>query len=181
MALPGYPGLEVRGAPSSPKGRTLHATKDFVPGALIATLGAPLVVMPDAARQRDICGHCLAHGPSMRACTGCRAVAYCGPACQRPDWGLVHSKECRVFRRVTAQGNDVLPTTVRALVQVLLRPDVKKAVMELEGNEARFRADGRVWGDMSLHVMGAVNFAGLGMSPQTITEAEGLMCRVSDV
>lgn len=97
------------------------------------------IAIPDSNHLDETCSFCLSPSTTptptppvikLRACTACRAASYCSPACQKRDWQHVHKLECSVFKRVqtaavaASAGNGtktpVLPTPVRALVQILL-------------------------------------------------------------
>jgi hypothetical protein len=146
MASPNY---VIQGTRSSPRGRSLHATKPFEPGDRIAVFADPLVAIPTRANVATTCNHCLATGIRLRACTGCCVAYYCGAACQRANWKLVHKKECPVLKAVPAGAS--FSTTQRALLHILLRPEVKRVVdAELDGNVARFRAAETRWRDLLL-------------------------------
>ena len=52
-------------------------------------------------RQVRVCAACGADGG--RVCTRCRAVAYCGPRCQRRDWKEGHREVCTLVLRRRAR------------------------------------------------------------------------------
>ncbi|KAI4597959.1 hypothetical protein KJ359_003766 [Pestalotiopsis sp. 9143b] len=104
------------------------------------------------------CSYCLRTERTVRACTGCRGAFYCSTPCQKADWSLVHKPECKVFQRVRAQGHDVLPMPVRALVQMLLRADMKEVSAELEGHVESFMSKESEWTDMQLQANAALHF-----------------------
>ncbi|OAA60964.1 set and mynd domain protein [Niveomyces insectorum RCEF 264] len=136
---------------SNRRGRGLFATRDFQPGEAIAVFGTPLQVLPFSRDARQTCNYCLdPRRQPVKACTGCRAVAYCSSRCQKAHWTLVHKVECAVLRTaLTTAAKEVeaarqaqaaqktapdagdapavappppvtVPTPVRALVQILL-------------------------------------------------------------
>ena len=177
---PSYPGVEVRGTKSSPAGRSLWATRDYAPGTVILSMASPFLVIPNSEDQRDYCPWCLLHAgkEALASCTGCRVVGYCSKACQKADWATVHSKECKAFRRLGEAKAGKLPTATRALVQALLLPKTKEALLELEGNEDGYARNPAVWGDMELQAMGALAAAGMAPLPIATAEARGLLCRV---
>ncbi|KAI1329138.1 SET domain-containing protein [Xylariaceae sp. FL0255] len=125
---------------------------------------------------------------TLKACTACRSVYYCSQACQRADWNLVHKAECKVFRRVKTGGHDFLPTPVRGLVQVLLRPGLEAAVRELEGHEEEFRRTGEgdaggdegggFWGDAQLQARAALHYLGREANPRSLGEAVSILCKL---
>lgn len=178
-----HPNITVRGSKgTSPKGRTLHATKAFQAGELITDFTKPILTLPNGPSSKSICNHCLAQNVHTRACTGCRAVVYCSPACQKANWTLVHKKECRAFLKVRQSvGKDWLPTPVRALVQVLLRwgdHDVRTAFEGLEGNVGHFKQDENVWEDIGLQACGGLTYAGRPELDAELNLARDILCKV---
>ncbi|KAI0466459.1 SET domain-containing protein [Xylaria cf. heliscus] len=185
-------GLILKGASAKPRGRSIAAGRIFQPGEVIATFGSPSIAIPDSPHLSTTCSGCLLPATSgsdptstsqstrvVRACTGCRTVAYCSPTCQRLDWTAGgHKAECKVFKRVRAEGHDFLPTPVRALVQVLLRPEMSAAIGELEGHVDRFRRDsGKLWADMELQAMAALHYLGRETNARSLAEAIEILCK----
>ncbi|EPE08888.1 mynd finger domain-containing protein [Ophiostoma piceae UAMH 11346] len=149
------PGLEIRGEKSpqgiSPatRGRGLFSTKSFEPGEQIALFDKPLFALPSSHDIGTQCNNCLdARRQPTKLCTGCRAVAYCSPACQRAHWSRYHKFECKPLCRalesaalnlisnhaaevVRADSTSVIPdaaidtleipTPVRALILAMMR------------------------------------------------------------
>ncbi|KAI1280066.1 hypothetical protein F5Y07DRAFT_22506 [Xylaria sp. FL0933] len=191
--MPNLPdGLVLKGTSTSPRGRSIAASRVFQPGEVIATFGSPSIAIPDSPHLSTTCSGCLlpsspgsdppsASQPArtVKACTGCRAVAYCSPACQKLDWTTGgHKAECKVFKRVRAEGHDFLPTPVRALVQVLLRPEMRAAVAEMEGHVDKFRREsGKLWADMELQAMAALHYLGREPNAQSLAEAIEILCK----
>lgn len=167
------PAIQVR--PHATKGRALYAAQSFPPGSTILPF-TPLILLPALSHLASVCAHCLKPG-TPRACSRCHAAAYCDSACQSAAWSAVHSKECKVLRRVAAQGRPGLPTPVRAVVQALLKSEIGDALQTLEGNVEAWRQSGR-WADMEMMAMGASAFAGLGTTQENIQKAVGLLCKV---
>ncbi|XXG93881.1 hypothetical protein Hte_000130 [Hypoxylon texense] len=144
-------------------------------------------------------------GKKMRACQGCKTSRYCGAACQKADWALAHGRgECKALRR----GGDyaaahrrsyaedyrrdefalrlrpvaTLPTPVRALVQVLARPEMAAAVAELEGHLERARTPGSDhsdWTDLVLQAQAALHYLGRPGSSNNVTEAIDIICKLN--
>ncbi|KAI0203850.1 SET domain-containing protein [Astrocystis sublimbata] len=183
-------GLVLKGSPAEPRGRSLAAGRAFQPGELIATFTSPSIAIPDSPHLSTTCSGCLLPATStdlgssqlareVRACTGCRAVFYCSPKCQKLDWATGgHKAECKVFKRVRAEGHDFLPTPVRALVQVLLRPEMSAAMGELEGHVDAFRrVGGKLWADMELQAMAALHYIGRETNPKNLAEAIDVLCK----
>ncbi len=178
-----HQGAEVHGTKgSSGGGRFLRASRRFDAGEQIALFANPLVAIPFGAAAKSVCNRCLSLGAPVKACAGCRAVAYCGAACQKAHWSLLHKQECRAFRLVRKEvSRDWLPTPVRALLQILLlwgRDGVKGAVDRLEGNVERFRAM-PIWRDFALQALGACTYAGWEATTENLELAAEILCKVS--
>ncbi|KAI0154847.1 SET domain-containing protein [Xylariaceae sp. FL1272] len=176
-------GLAVQGTKASPRGRKLVASQTFNPGDVIATFEKPCIAIPDSPHLESTCSGCLAPSAtvrSVRACTGCRAVAYCSSTCQKLDWVEGgHKAECKIFKRVLADGHPSLPTPVRALVQVLIRPDMFAALQDVEGHVDKFRQNrAKVWADMELQAMGALHYLGREATPRRMAEAIDILCKL---
>ncbi|KAI0433668.1 hypothetical protein F5Y09DRAFT_54592 [Xylaria sp. FL1042] len=186
-------GLILKGTLATPRGRSIAASRVFQPGEVIAIFGSPSVAIPDSPHLSTTCSGCLlpstpgsdppsASQPArtVKACTGCRTVAYCSTACQKLDWTVGgHKAECNVFKRVRAEGHDFLPTPVRALVQVLLRPEMSAALAEMEGHVDGFRREsGKLWADMELQAMAALHYLGRETNAQSLAEAIEILCKL---
>ncbi|KAI0842860.1 SET domain-containing protein [Hypoxylon sp. FL0890] len=128
---------------------------------------------------------------TMRACSGCMTAYYCSRACQKADWGLAHGKgECKIFRRVrdlfasktppANWGIRVLPSGIRALVQVLLRPEMAAAVADMEAHVDKNRtvASGGTRADIEFQARASLHYMGREATPQSITEAADIMCKI---
>jgi hypothetical protein len=206
LAIP--PDLRLTGAPTTigrpSRGRALAAGRAFGPGDLIARFGgssssssgSPTLTLPDSASQDVTCAYCLRTDRVVRVCTGCRTAAYCGLACQKADWsrGAHKAGECKAFQRVRAErgggggggGDDdgvpMLPTAVRALMQVLLREDLRNAMADLDGHVAQFQSKARSeWQDMQLQAMAALHYLGRQATPSNLLQAMEILCKVGGV
>jgi SET and MYND domain-containing protein len=169
----------VRGDRSSPRGRSLHATKNFQAGDTIAVFTNPSIVLPTIKAYKTTCGYCLSADLPVSLCSGCRVVPYCGSACQSADWKLIHKKECRVCRKVREMGHDLLPTPVRALVQILLQPKLRKIFEEtLEGNVQAWQANEEAWQDFMLQSRAALVYVGHEVSEVSLKAVATLLCQV---
>lgn len=169
--------LQMR--PHAAKGRALYSRRAFAPGATMELFAAPLVLLPSVDRLADVCAHCLRPG-RVRACAGCGAAFYCGPRCQAAAWKRVHGRECRLLRerRLDNQTGAALPTPVRALIQLLLRPQAEAAVAPLEGHLADRRAEPTGWADLEMMARAACLFAGRALDRVEIDKAAELLCKV---
>lgn len=162
----------------SSKGRSLHATKAFTPGQIIATFD-PLLLLPERAQVNTVCAFCLKPG-KPRACTRCKSSYYCNAQCQAAGWATLHSRECVPLSTQipSAKKRRELPTTVRALMQTLLSDEVKAKVADLEGHTAERR--GRPgWKDLEMMAMAGAAFSGKGTSEMVVREVVDLLCKVS--
>ncbi len=205
VRLPSYPGIEIRGqrdpdastgstastastasTSSASRGRSMHATRAFGPGERIGLFASPLFALPSGPAVRSVCNQCLSSGGPVKVCTGCRAVAYCGAACQKAHWALVHRRECAALQRVAVgrAGHVWLPLPVRAVVQILLRwasePAVRDAVAGLDGHVERFRASAEGRRDVELQAMAACTYAGWDTTEQNLKLATEILCKVSE-
>lgn len=157
------------------KGRGMFSTKTIAPGDIILPF-TPTIIIPSLSHINAICSHCFKPA-EVRACSRCHAVSYCDAACQSANWTAVHSKECKVLRKVTEQGRPGLPTPVRAVIQALVKPEIGAALEDLEGNVVSWR-NSEKWADMEMMAMGASSFAGLGTGQAEIQKALTLLCKV---
>ncbi|KAF9876496.1 MYND finger [Colletotrichum karsti] len=182
-------GFEVRGAKGGAKGgRSIHATRRFDPGDVIARFDDPDIVLPPGHRALEYCNHCLRKrgspglaGRPLRACTGCKTVAYCGPACQRANWTLIHKVECKAIQRLhelkPAHQPDWVPTPIRAAAQVVLRPKVVEKFKELEGHVEEWRKNDEM--DLQLQAHGVVRCIGVeAVTFQGLEEAFQVLCKL---
>ncbi|KUI62316.1 SET domain and MYND-type zinc finger protein 6 [Cytospora mali] len=182
-AVSSHPNLEVRGIKGSGAGRRLHALRSFAPGELITAFRDPILVLPNGPSSKVVCNHCLAHNVPTKACTGCKAVSYCGTSCQKAHWGLIHKSECKSYRKVKASvDQDWLPTPVRALLQVLLRwdsePELRSAFASLEGNVTKFKLREDIWKDIGLQAYGGMTYAGRTENDEQLHLARDILCKI---
>ncbi|KAF4981402.1 hypothetical protein FZEAL_2784 [Fusarium zealandicum] len=157
------------------KGRGLYASRPIAPGDVILPF-TPTILIPSLSHVGTVCSYCFKSG-DPRSCSRCHAVAYCGAACQSAAWTAVHSKECKVLRKVAAQGRPGLPTPVRAVVQALLKQEIGAALENLEGNVDAWRRSQK-WADMEMMAMGASAFAGLGTAQEDVQKALTILCKI---
>ncbi|KAK7744927.1 hypothetical protein SLS53_003160 [Cytospora paraplurivora] len=183
MSVASYPNLEVRGTKGSGAGRKLHALRSYAPGELITAFKDPILVLPKGPSSKVVCNHCLAHNVPTKACTGCKAVAYCGASCQKANWNLIHKHECKAFKKVKSSvDQDWLPTPVRALLQVLLRwdsePELRSVFEALEGNVSKFKLREDIWKDIGLQAYGGMVYAGRTENDEQLHLARDILCKV---
>jgi len=178
-----HPGVGVEGERSTGggRGRCLRAMRTFKPGDEMAVFGEPLVVIPSGPTTKSVCSQCLRPRRPAKACTGCRAVAYCGASCQKTHWVSIHKLECRAFKRVRSKvSQDWLPTAVRAAVQLLLRwgdEGVVQAVGRLADNLDAFKTK-TIWADIELQALAACTYAGWETTTENLHLASTLLCKV---
>lgn len=181
-------GIEVRGSKGGAKGgRSIHATRRFSPGDVIARFDDPAVVLPPGQRALEYCNHCLRKqghpaAPKLRACTGCKTVAYCGPACQRANWAVVHKLECKAIQRLheakPAGQPDWVPTPIRSATQVMLRPKVLEEFDALEGHAEAWRTRDEM--NLKLQAHGVVKCLGVDqITPVGLEAAFQVLCKVT--
>ncbi|KAL8281980.1 hypothetical protein RB597_009613 [Gaeumannomyces tritici] len=176
-----HAGIKMHGTKGFSPGRCLRAARDYKPGQLMAVFDDPLVAFPDAAGSKTTCHHCLVHNAKVFGCTGCdKAVSYCSDECQKVNWKLIHSKECKVFRKVQAAvSKNWLPTPVRALVQILLRlSEVHEVVTGLEGHGDKFRARKELWENMKLQAYAGIHYAGRKEDDANLNLAAEILCKI---
>ncbi|KAF3769245.1 hypothetical protein M406DRAFT_250380 [Cryphonectria parasitica EP155] len=156
--------VDIRGTKGKgAAGRCLAARKAFQPGELIAAFLDPILVLPNGPSAKIVCNHCLSHTKPTKACTGCRAVVYCGPACQKANWGLIHKLECKVYKRVKASvDKDWLPTPFG----------------HLEGNVDKFKQNADVWKDVGLQAYGGMAYAGRKENDDQLHMARDILCKI---
>jgi hypothetical protein len=112
------------------KARGLYATKRLKKGSTLVR-ATPKVAIFDLLNLLHFCSHC-GHAAddatkTLKQCTGCRAVQYCGAACQSAAWQDVHKLECRALKGYASKNKPDRPdlpvavpeTPIRALAQLL--------------------------------------------------------------
>lgn len=65
------------------------------------------------------CGNCGKQGNTLKKCTACKSVYYCGKACQRKAWPC-HKKECKEIQAGSGGEKKWKPTTECAICMVPL-------------------------------------------------------------
>lgn len=177
IPLQNVPSPSLQILPHPTKRLSLHTTTRIPPAHTIAPF-TPLILLPSLSHALTLCSHCFSSHRSPRACTRCRAVAYCDTACQSAAWSAVHARECRLLRRVADAGKPGLPTPVRAAVQALVVKRIGDGLAGLEGGVEKFRG-GEGWADMQMMAVGAVAFAGLETTKENVERAMGYLCKVT--
>jgi SET and MYND domain-containing protein len=83
---------------------------------------------------------------------------------------------------VRDEGHDFLPTPVRAVVQVLLRPELSAATADMQGHVDRFRREpGKLWADMELQALAALHYLGRETNAKSLAETIEVLCKVREV
>ncbi|EXK90053.1 SET and MYND protein [Fusarium oxysporum f. sp. raphani 54005] len=157
------------------KGRGIFSTRALSPGDIILPF-TPTILIPSLSHIKTICSHCFKPA-DVRSCSGCHAVSYCDAACQSANWTAVHSKECKLLRKVTEQGHPGIPTPVRAVIQALVKPGIGAALENLEGNVESWRKSDK-WADMEMMAMGATAFTGQGTGQEELQKTLALLCKI---
>ncbi|EGR47743.1 uncharacterized protein TRIREDRAFT_63364 [Trichoderma reesei QM6a] len=170
--------VEIRPHPS--KGRALHATKSFPPGAVIFSF-TPLLLLPTVACLTSVCSHCLRPG-EPRLCSRCHAAAYCDATCQAAAWKAVHSRECKALTKTIRdeERRRMLPTPTRALIQALLWGKIRDGLADLEGHVLEKRAEGDEWRDIEMMAVAGCAFSGLGRGDQDVRMAAEMLCKIQN-
>lgn len=83
---------------------TESKSMQFMPGDIIQAYEEPLLKSLHLTRTKWFCyccfegnNLCLQGNPSLRKCSGCKSVFYCDAECQRADWKIAHSIECKLI------------------------------------------------------------------------------------
>ncbi|KAI9857321.1 MAG: hypothetical protein M1824_004871 [Vezdaea acicularis] len=158
----------------------LFAASSLQPGNQILSIPQSLLAIPDNEHLNETCAHCFAWKPAvdvgssvqglldgnkrLRFCKKCRTVKYCSTSCSSASWGQAHKYECKVYAKL--QGR-VLPTTVRAVIQLLGRKEdgaisdnVWNDFIALPSHQDKFRnAAGSTWEDICLMSKGAESYS----------------------
>jgi hypothetical protein len=142
----------------------LFAAADFEPGDVILRIRSPYILVLDNNTIETLCYHCLSRVESLPHCARCKSVRYCSKDCQLVSWEEIHKYECKIFRKVKNQGRPLLPTPVRALLQVLLRysngTDPDPGWNRLMTHRESFAQRSSIWADVLLQARGAVEYGG---------------------
>jgi hypothetical protein len=101
-------------------GDGLFAEVDLKPGDIIVLITDPYVNVPQSNALTVVCYHCMRQNPDLKKCIGCKAVSYCSKSCQSASWNDIHKLECKIFKKLE-KDKRVLPTSTRALLQMILR------------------------------------------------------------
>lgn len=116
----------ARHSPSSSSGGTFALSTAPNGGAARQRSGTSSVSQPagkaSASASAACCGSCGKPESAsivLRRCGACKAIAYCGTACQHADWTAQHSSECGVLQQLARllAANSGVAATLRAAVQ----------------------------------------------------------------
>lgn len=162
-------------------GNGLFATDDFQPGDVIFRIRNPYILVLDNNTIETLCYHCLSRVEYLPHCARCKSVRYCSKGCQAASWQEIHKYECKIFRKVKNQGRPLLPTPVRALMQVLLLysngTDPDPSWKHLMTHRESFAQRSSIWPDVLLQARGTVEYGGFPIS--MIEVAISALCCVS--
>ncbi|XP_073265655.1 histone-lysine N-methyltransferase ASHR1 isoform X3 [Populus alba] len=109
-------GLAVSKLPE--KGRCLLTTKNFYPGEVILRQ-EPYVCVPNNSSTVSRCDGCFA-SESLKKCSACQVVWYCGSTCQKSEWKL-HRLECNALSRLEKEKRKAVTPSIRLMVRLYLR------------------------------------------------------------
>ncbi|KAM7252931.1 hypothetical protein ACFE04_025549 [Oxalis oulophora] len=102
------------------KGRCLVTTKDFNPGEVIISQ-EPYVCVPNTNTSPvNKCDGCFASTSSIKKCSACHTVYYCGSSCQKLEWKL-HRLECLALCTLPKDKRKSLTPTIRLMLKLYLR------------------------------------------------------------
>ncbi|EXJ64452.1 hypothetical protein A1O7_00788 [Cladophialophora yegresii CBS 114405] len=116
------------------KGEGLFARRDISVHEPICALPYSIFMALETEKLTTTCYSCLAvtssHIPyikgtaqeelSLKTCTGCSQVKFCGKACQTKAWKAYHKLECRIF---DLYRHNFPPMMIRAAMRVVLLKD----------------------------------------------------------
>eukprot|EP00040_Diaphanoeca_grandis_P034952 m.218497 g.218497 ORF g.218497 m.218497 type:complete len:486 (+) comp33269_c1_seq1:302-1759(+) len=90
------------------------------PSVLVAFSRPDAYVLTDQHRMSR-CFHCLATPDTLKTCTGCRHLQFCGKQCQRAAWPS-HKSECRSLQKILhKQSPSQSPSQPPSLLLLLAR------------------------------------------------------------
>ncbi|KAI4307314.1 hypothetical protein L6164_030517 [Bauhinia variegata] len=100
------------------KGRCLLTTRDFYPGEVIISQ-EPYVCVPNNSTVETRCDVCFKTS-SLKNCSACHVVWYCGSTCQKSDWKL-HRLECEAFSRLDKDKRKFVTPSIRLMLKLYIR------------------------------------------------------------
>lgn len=124
--------LEVRRDPV--KGEGLFARRDISVMEPVCSLPYPLFMALETEKLRTTCYSCLAvtdshipylkgsaqDGLTLKACSGCQQVRFCGKPCQTKAWQDFHRAECKIFKKYS---HDFPPMIIRIVLRIVVLHD----------------------------------------------------------
>ncbi|KAA6409700.1 MAG: hypothetical protein FRX48_06312 [Lasallia pustulata] len=175
-------------------GNGLFTSEDIAAGELILEIDRPFLAVLDTPRLNDACSNCFVWVPAggtavdgddrenvtLRACTGCKVVKYCGKTCQSTAWTHHHKHECKIFSHLYPK---ILPHTARMLLLLLLLlkahalpPADWHAFLALESHLSLIRATRpSTWETLTLISRAAQSYS---RSPEPLSLIHTLMARL---
>ncbi|KAG4432714.1 hypothetical protein IFR05_011814, partial [Cadophora sp. M221] len=164
---------------TTPYGTGLAATSPLTPGSLIIKLHTPNLLLVEKDSLQNVCSFCILERPSLKRCSGCKIPYYCSTACQNRHWKEIHSRECKLLKKLP----DVPPTAVRALIVMLLSNgkegdgDEERGWKGLESHVGELKGDVKKWEEIFLQARAGVEFTKAGA--ERIEEAIRWLCVLS--
>jgi MYND finger len=145
-------------------GSGLLARHDITDQELIIKLERPFVCIPVNDMLDAVCYDCLRPKEKLMRCSRCKIVRFCSKDCQRASWAEVHKLECRIFQLLGDSGRPILPSPVRAALQVVLRreeasPPYAPKLLDLVAHEESF--DEKALEDIVLQARAVIEYARL--------------------
>jgi hypothetical protein len=105
----------------------------YSPGDVIQ-VSYPLIHILSYEMRGSLCDSCFKTSDSLKRCSGCRVVMYCGQECQKTDWKSHHKHgECITYKKVQ-NGNDnfFLNNHALLLLRVYLTLEARKELLDKE-------------------------------------------------
>ncbi|PVH84318.1 SET domain-containing protein [Cadophora sp. DSE1049] len=160
-------------------GTGLAASTSLKPGSLIIKLHKPNLQLIEKDSLQNVCSFCISERPSLKRCSGCKIPYYCSAKCQNAHWKDIHSRECKVLKKLP----DVPPTAVRGLIVMLLRKEEEMQGEEesdwkgLESHIGELKSDTKRWEEIMLQARAGVEFTKAGA--ERMEEAMRWLCVLS--
>ncbi|KAF3788479.1 Histone-lysine N-methyltransferase [Nymphaea thermarum] len=101
------------------KGRCLIADRDFSPGEVVISQ-EPYASVVDTSCHGKTCDSCFSSNNSLKKCSICKMVWYCGTSCQKAEWNL-HQLECQALVSLSKEKRKMLTPSIRLMVRILIR------------------------------------------------------------
>lgn len=122
-------------------GRHIVATRDIVPGELLAVEEAYITMVRQRKRYTH-CENCLTQTLAGIPCDYCVIVIYCSQACKEAAWNNSHAIDCQIISPMTSLQMDdaaksTLKLTLKALKEAGTMHALKKMVEDIESTAGK--------------------------------------------